>query len=73
MRFKILAGRHQTGHGRFDSDTLQHYAAYNNGQPRLDAEGNPLPDEIETDRDLVKLFGRQKFERLDKPSTEKGN
>ena len=82
MRFKLLAGKHQSGSRQRDQktrkvlkDTRQDYAAYRNGKPqRHPVTGEELPDEIETDIDLAARFGAEKFERLDKPitSTAKG-
>ena len=71
MRFRILRGRHQSGNKQ---SGLSNYSAPHpiTGQPKLDSEGNQLSDIIETDLDLVKMFGA-KFQKLtDEPVTTKG-
>ena len=74
MRFRLLAGKHQSGTGRHGNNDLKNYAAYRNGKPRTDPRtGEELPDVIETEIDLAARFGAEKFERLDKPITAKGN
>ena len=61
--FRLLKGRHQAGSGK---DNLENYAAHIRGEPRLDKNGHPLPNVIETDLPLDAMFGREKFERIEK-------
>ena len=73
MRFRLLAGKHQTGTGRHGNNDLKNYAAYRNGKPRTDTRtGEELLDVIETTIDLAARFGAEKFELLPDLQTAKG-
>lgn len=60
FKFRILQGKHQDGSG----ENVRTYGAKVRGKATMDRDGNPLADIIETDSNLVELFGSDKFERL---------
>ena len=64
MRFKLLAGRHQSGSSK--AGTLKNFSAKDRhtGLLKTDEDGNDLPDVIETNKDLSKMFGANKFQLL---------
>lgn len=63
-QFRILRGSHTSGTG--DHRAVTHYSARDrkNGNLRKGRDGKDRPDIINTDKDLEKLFGRDKFQRI---------
>ena len=64
MRFKLLAGRHESGSRK--EGTLRYYSARDRhtGLYKKGPDGKEMPDVIETDKDLARMFGQNKFQLL---------
>ena len=62
MKFQLLSGKHQTG----KTKNLVTYAAKDQrtGLYRKDLNGKDLSDIVETELDLAKRFGKNKFKLL---------
>ena len=64
MRFQLLAGKHQSGNKK--NRNIVNYSARDRltGLHRTDEFGEQLSDVVESDLDLAKLFGKNKFKLL---------
>lgn len=70
-RYRVIAGKLYLGKGRNKENPTRKpvcYAARDaHGNQRKDSDGKDIPDVVETNKDLIKLFGRYKFIRMHAP------
>ena len=64
MKFKLLAGRHESGSKK---DGIKYYSArdLHTGLFKKGPDGKEMPDTIETDIDLTRMFGQNKFQLIE--------
>ena len=64
FKFKLLAGRYECGSRK--EGTLRYYSArdLHTGLYKKGPDGKEMPDTIETEKDLARMFGANKFQLL---------